>query len=71
MAESQKLRPGHSAGLTILHQLPSSGYQNIFEGRAYAPIVSPHTQDSDFLQKLNNKECTSSLNADTFRSVCL
>ncbi|XP_075577797.1 centrosomal P4.1-associated protein isoform X4 [Pelecanus crispus] len=61
MAESPKLRPGHSAGLTTLHQLPSSGYQNIFEDRAYAPIVSPHTQDSDFLQKLNNKECTSSL----------
>ncbi|KAM9300407.1 centrosomal P4.1-associated protein [Morus bassanus] len=58
MAESQKLRPGHSAGLTALHQLPSPGYQNIFEDRAYALIVSPHTQDSDFLQKLNNKECT-------------
>ncbi|KAM7131825.1 centrosomal P4.1-associated protein isoform 2-T3 [Ciconia maguari] len=61
MAESQKLRPGHSAGLTTLCQLPSPGYQNTFEDRAYAPIVSPHTQDSDFLQKLNNKECTSSL----------
>ncbi|XP_010071741.1 PREDICTED: centromere protein J [Pterocles gutturalis] len=62
MAESQKLRPGHSAGLTTLLQLPSSGYQNIFEDRAYAPIVPPHTRDSDFLQKLNNKECTSFLN---------
>lgn len=61
MAESQKPRHGHSAGLTTLHQLPSSGYQSIFEDRAYAPIVSPHTQDSDFLQMLNNKECTSSL----------
>ncbi|XP_072706660.1 centrosomal P4.1-associated protein isoform X3 [Ciconia boyciana] len=61
MAESQKLRPGHSSGLTTLCQLPSPGYQNTFEDRAYAPIVSPHTQDSDFLQKLNNKECTSSL----------
>ncbi|GAB0180493.1 centromere protein J [Grus japonensis] len=61
MAESQKLRPGHSVGLTTLHQLPSSGYQNHFEDRAYAAIVSPHTQDSDFLPKLNNKECTSSL----------
>ncbi|XP_075347075.1 centrosomal P4.1-associated protein isoform X2 [Mycteria americana] len=61
MAESQKLRPGHSAGLTTLCQLPSPGYQNTFEDRAYAPIVSPHTQDCDFLQKLNNKECTSSL----------
>ncbi|XP_074672186.1 centrosomal P4.1-associated protein isoform X2 [Strix aluco] len=59
MAESQKLRPGHSVGLTTLHQLPSSGYQNIFEDRAYGPIVSPHTQDSEFLQ--NNKECASSL----------
>ncbi|KFO08722.1 Centromere protein J, partial [Balearica regulorum gibbericeps] len=48
-------------GLTTLHQLPSSGYQNHFEDGAYAAIVSPHTQDSDFLQKLNNKECTSSL----------
>ncbi|XP_010281355.1 PREDICTED: centromere protein J-like, partial [Phaethon lepturus] len=70
MAESQKLRPGHSAGLTTLHQLPSSGYQNIFDG-AYAPIVSPHTQDSDFLQKLNNKECTSFLkNALSGVSAC-
>ncbi|XP_009475103.1 PREDICTED: centromere protein J [Nipponia nippon] len=60
MAERQTLRPGHSAGLTT-YQLPSSGYQNIFEDRAYAPIVSSHTQDSNFLQKLNNKECTSSL----------
>ncbi|KFQ75490.1 Centromere protein J, partial [Phoenicopterus ruber ruber] len=60
MAESQKQRPGHSAGLTTLHQLPSSGYQNHSEDRACAPIVSPHTQDSDFLQKLNNKECASS-----------
>ncbi|KAM6098985.1 centrosomal P4.1-associated protein isoform 3-T7 [Theristicus caerulescens] len=61
MAERQTLRPGHSAGLTTLHQSPSSGYQNIFEDRAYAPIVSSHTQGSIFLQKLNNKECTSSL----------
>ncbi|XP_014821287.1 PREDICTED: centromere protein J isoform X1 [Calidris pugnax] len=61
MAESPKLRPGHSVGLTTLHQLPSSGYQNHFEDRAYAPVVSPHTQDSDLLQKLNNKECTSTL----------
>ncbi|XP_008935440.1 PREDICTED: centromere protein J-like, partial [Merops nubicus] len=61
VAESQKLRPGHSAGLTTLHQLPSSEYQNTFEDRTYASVVSPHTQDSDFLQKLNNKECSSSL----------
>ncbi|XP_030333013.1 centromere protein J isoform X3 [Strigops habroptila] len=61
IAESQKLRPGHSAGSATLHQLPSSGYQNIFEDRAYAPIGSPHAQDTDFLQKLNNKECTLSL----------
>ncbi|XP_010011166.1 PREDICTED: centromere protein J [Nestor notabilis] len=61
MAESQKLRPGHLAGSTTLHQLPSPGYQNIFEDRAYAPIGSPHAQDADFLQKLNIKECTSSL----------
>ncbi|XP_050189695.1 centromere protein J isoform X2 [Myiozetetes cayanensis] len=60
-AESQKLRPGHSAGLTTLHQLPSSGCQNIFEDRTDAPVVSPHTQDSDSLQKSNNKECNSSL----------
>ncbi|XP_027740699.1 centromere protein J isoform X3 [Empidonax traillii] len=60
-AESQKLRPGHSAGLTTLHQLPSSGCQNIFEDRTDAPVVSSHTQDSDSLQKLNNKECNSSL----------
>uniref|UniRef100_A0A8C8ADH0 Centrosomal P4.1-associated protein n=1 Tax=Otus sunia TaxID=257818 RepID=A0A8C8ADH0_9STRI len=59
MAESQKLRPGHSVGLTTSHQLPSSGYQNNFEDRAYGPIVSPHTQDSEFSQ--NNKECASSL----------
>uniref|UniRef100_A0A8C0EYR3 Centrosomal P4.1-associated protein n=1 Tax=Bubo bubo TaxID=30461 RepID=A0A8C0EYR3_BUBBB len=59
MSESQKLRPGHSVGLTTLHQLPSSGYQNIFEDRAYGLVVSPHTQDSEFLQ--NNKECASSL----------
>ncbi|XP_057255666.1 centromere protein J isoform X2 [Pezoporus wallicus] len=61
MAESQKPRPGHSMGLTTLHQLPSSGYQNIFEDRAYAPIGSLHAQDSDVLLKLNSKECTSSL----------
>ncbi|XP_009701196.1 PREDICTED: centromere protein J [Cariama cristata] len=60
-AESQKPRPGDSVGLTTLHQLPSSGYQNILEDRAYAPIVSPRAQDCDFLQKLNNNECTSSL----------
>ncbi|XP_064027455.1 centromere protein J isoform X2 [Pogoniulus pusillus] len=46
MTESQKLRPGHSAG---------------FEDTVCAPAVSPHTQDSDFSQKLSNKECTSSL----------
>ncbi|KFQ08024.1 Centromere protein J, partial [Haliaeetus albicilla] len=56
-----KSLPGHSVGLTTLHQLLSSGYQNIFEDRACALIVSPHTQDSNFLQKLNNKECTLSL----------
>ncbi|XP_063195267.1 centromere protein J [Chroicocephalus ridibundus] len=61
MTENQKLRPGRSVGLTPLHQLPSSGSQNHFEDRAYAPIISPRTQDSDLLQKLNNKECTSSL----------
>ncbi|KFV41017.1 Centromere protein J, partial [Tyto alba] len=60
-AESQKLRSGHSVGLTTLYQLPSPWYQNIFEDRAYAPIVSPDAQDSDFLQKFNNKDCTSSL----------
>lgn len=59
MAESQKLRPGHLVGLTKLHQLPSSGYQNHFEDKV--PVLSPHPQDSDLLQKLNNKECTSSL----------
>ncbi|XP_041879811.1 centromere protein J isoform X2 [Corvus kubaryi] len=61
MAESQKLRPGHSAGLATSPQLPSSGYQNIFEDGARALIVSSHTQDNDSLQKLNNRECTSSL----------
>ncbi|KGL97786.1 Centromere protein J, partial [Charadrius vociferus] len=53
--------PGHAVGLTKLHQLPSSGYQNHFEDKAYAPVLSPHTQDGDLLQKLNNKECVSSL----------
>ncbi|XP_010143985.1 PREDICTED: centromere protein J [Buceros rhinoceros silvestris] len=57
LAESQR----HPAGFRALHQLPSSGYQNIFEDRAYAPIVSPRAQDSDFLQKLNNKDCALSL----------
>ncbi|XP_032940628.1 centromere protein J isoform X3 [Catharus ustulatus] len=60
MAESQKLRPGYSTGLAPSPQLPSSGYQNIFEDRARA-LVSSHTQDNDSLQKLNNRECTSSL----------
>ncbi|XP_051635063.1 centromere protein J isoform X1 [Manacus candei] len=60
-AESQKLRPGHSSGLTTLHQLPSSAYQNIFEDRTHAPIVASYTQDNDSLPTLNNKECTSSL----------
>ncbi|XP_014733170.1 PREDICTED: centromere protein J isoform X4 [Sturnus vulgaris] len=60
MAESQKLRPGYSTGLAPSPQLPSSGYQNIFEDRARA-LVSSHTQDNDSLQKLNNKECTASL----------
>ncbi|XP_010123657.1 PREDICTED: centromere protein J [Chlamydotis macqueenii] len=57
-AGSQKLRPEHSAGLTTLHQLPSSERQNHFEDGACA---SSHTQDGDFLQKLNNNEYTSSL----------
>ncbi|XP_077030029.1 centrosomal P4.1-associated protein [Agelaius phoeniceus] len=61
MAESQKLRPGHSTGLAPPPQLPSSGYQNIFEDRARALDVSSHTQDNNSLQKLNNRECTSSL----------
>ncbi|XP_010154794.1 PREDICTED: centromere protein J, partial [Eurypyga helias] len=61
MAESQKLRPGHPVGLTALHQLPSPGYQNRSEDRTCAPILSPHTQDSDYFPKLNNKECPSSL----------
>lgn len=43
--------------MTALHQLPSPGYQNICEDRAYPPIVSPRAQDSDFLQRLNNKDC--------------
>ncbi|XP_054243115.1 centromere protein J [Indicator indicator] len=60
-AESQKLRPGHSAGLTTSHQLPWSGSRSAFEDMVYAPVVSPHTQDSDFSQKLSNKEYTSSL----------
>ncbi|KAM9019872.1 centrosomal P4.1-associated protein isoform 1-T1 [Ara ararauna] len=61
MAESQKLRPGRSAGSTTSLQLPSSGYQNICEDKAYAPVGSPHAQGSDILPKLNSKECTSSL----------
>ncbi|KAM9566123.1 centrosomal P4.1-associated protein isoform 2-T2 [Guaruba guarouba] len=61
MAESQKLRPGRSAGSTTSRQLPSSGYQNICEDKAYAPVGSPHAQGSDILPKLNSKECTSSL----------
>ncbi|XP_077637606.1 centrosomal P4.1-associated protein [Lonchura striata] len=60
MAESQKLRPGHSTGLAPLPQLPSSGYQNIFEDRAHALVVSSHTQDNNSLQKMN-RECNSSL----------
>lgn len=60
MAESQKLRPGYSTGLAPSPQLPSSGYQNIFEDRARA-LISSHTQDNDSLQKLNNRECTPSL----------
>ncbi|XP_015496862.1 centromere protein J isoform X2 [Parus major] len=60
MAESQKLRPGHSTGLAPSPQLPSSGYHSIFEDRANALVVSSHTQDNDSLQKLN-RECTSSL----------
>ncbi|KFP69420.1 Centromere protein J, partial [Acanthisitta chloris] len=59
-AESQKLRPGHS-GLATLYQLPSPGYQSISEDRAHALIVASYTQDNDSFQKLNNKECTSSL----------
>ncbi|XP_040440000.1 centromere protein J isoform X1 [Falco naumanni] len=71
VAESQQLRPGHSAGLTTLRRLPSSGYQNVLEGRTYTSIVSPHTQDSDFLQKLDNKEHTSSLkNSLSGMSAC-
>ncbi|XP_056348686.1 centromere protein J isoform X2 [Oenanthe melanoleuca] len=60
MSDSQKLRPGYSSGLAPSPQLPSSGYQNIFEDRARA-LVSSHTQDNDSSQKLNNRECTSSL----------
>ncbi|XP_005038181.1 PREDICTED: centromere protein J isoform X2 [Ficedula albicollis] len=60
MSDSQKLRPGYSAGLAPSPQLPPSGYQSIFEDRARA-LVSSHTQDNDSLQKLNNRECTSSL----------
>lgn len=63
-AESQKLGPGHSTGLATSPQLPSSGYQNIFEDRARALVVSSHTQDKNSLQKLNNKECTSSLKSN-------
>ncbi|XP_061876397.1 centromere protein J isoform X2 [Colius striatus] len=71
MPESQKLRPGHSVCLTTLHQLPSPGYQNIFEDRASSPVASPHMQGSDFLQKLSNKECTSSLKNSLSRvSAC-
>lgn len=61
MAESQKLRPGHSTGLAPSPQLPSSGYQDLFEDRTRAPVVSSHPQGNDSLQKLNNRECTSSL----------
>ncbi|KFV70006.1 Centromere protein J, partial [Dryobates pubescens] len=61
MAESQKLRPGHSAGLTTSHQLPWSESESAFEDVVYAPVVSPHTQDSESSQKLSNKECISSL----------
>ncbi|RMC07313.1 hypothetical protein DUI87_16771 [Hirundo rustica rustica] len=61
MAESQKLRSGHSTGLAPSPQLPSSGYQNVFEDRAHALAVPSHAQGNDSLQKLNNRECTSSL----------
>ncbi|XP_064265386.1 centromere protein J isoform X2 [Passer domesticus] len=64
MAESQKLRPGHSTGSAPSPQLPLSGYQNIFEDRARALVVPSHTQDNDSLQKLNNRECTSSLKSN-------
>ncbi|XP_013817657.1 centromere protein J isoform X1 [Apteryx mantelli] len=62
VAEGQNLRYEHSLGLTALHQFPSSVYQNHNEDRAFAlDNVSSHTRDSGFLQKLNNKECISSL----------
>uniref|UniRef100_A0A8B9QDC2 Centrosomal P4.1-associated protein n=1 Tax=Apteryx owenii TaxID=8824 RepID=A0A8B9QDC2_APTOW len=62
VAEGQNLRYEHSLGLTALHQFPSSVYQNHNEDRAFAlDNVSSHTHDSGFLQKLNNKECISSL----------
>ncbi|XP_041343205.1 centromere protein J [Pyrgilauda ruficollis] len=64
MAESQKLRPGHSTGLAPSPQLPLSGYQNIFEDRARALVVPSHTQENDSLQKLNNRECTLSLKSN-------
>ncbi|KFV85888.1 Centromere protein J, partial [Struthio camelus australis] len=59
--EGQNLRSEHSVGLTALHQFPSSVYQNCSEDRAFAlNNVSSRTQDSGFLQTLNNKECISS-----------
>lgn len=64
MAESQKLRPGHSTGLAPSPPLPSCGYQHVFEDRARALVVSSHTQGNDSLQKLNNRECTSSLKSN-------
>uniref|UniRef100_A0A8D2MVI6 Centrosomal P4.1-associated protein n=1 Tax=Zonotrichia albicollis TaxID=44394 RepID=A0A8D2MVI6_ZONAL len=71
MSESQKLRPGHPPGLAPPPQLPSSGYQNIFEDRARALLVSSHTQDNNSLQKLNNRECTSALKNNLSEvSVC-
>ncbi|XP_068786395.1 centromere protein J [Struthio camelus] len=61
VAEGQNLRSEHSVGLTALHQFPSSVYQNCSEDRAFAlNNVSSRTQDSGFLQTLNNKECISS-----------
>lgn len=53
MAESKKLRPGHSLGLTaFFYKSQSSEYQNPKDNNHALSNWSPHTQNSEIITKV-------------------
>lgn len=72
MAESKKLRPGHSLGLTaFFYKSQSSEYQNPKDNNHALSNWSPHTQNSEIITKVKQHRMHLIFKQQLFSSVCL